>query len=102
MTEELYSDFKLHIEFKYPKDGNSGVYLRGRYEIQVSDNQGDDPSSIKFGGVYGFLTPNEMVAKAPGEWQAYDIMLVGRRVTVVANGKTIISCLLYTSDAADE
>ena len=41
--------------------------------------------------MYGFLTPNEMVAKAPGEWQAYDITLVGRRVTVVANGKTIIS-----------
>ena len=91
VTEEMYSDFKLHIEFKYPKNGNSGVYLRGRYEVQVSDNQGDDPSNIKFGGIYGFLTPNEMVAKAPGEWQAYDITLIGRRVTVVANGKTIIS-----------
>jgi len=91
VTEGMFSDFKLHVEFKYPKDGNSGVYLRGRYEVQVSDNQGDDPSNIKFGAVYGFLTPNEMVAKAPGEWQAYDITLVGRRVTIVANGKTIIS-----------
>ena len=91
VSDEKYTDFKLHIEFKYPKDGNSGIYLRGRHEVQVSDNQGDDPSDIKFGGVYGFLTPNEMVAKAPGEWQAYDIMLIGRRVTIVANGKTIIS-----------
>ncbi|MGL1636595.1 family 16 glycoside hydrolase, partial [Vibrio parahaemolyticus] len=44
-----------------------------------------------FGGIYGFLTPNEMVAKSPGEWQSYDITLIGRRVTVVANGKTIIN-----------
>jgi hypothetical protein len=67
------------------------VYLRGRYEVQVEDNKGLEPSSTYFGGIYGFLTPNEMVAKSPGEWQSYDITLIGRRVTVVANGKTIIN-----------
>jgi len=91
MSDQKFSDFKLHVEFRYPKGGNSGVYLRGRYEVQVADNQGDAPSDIKFGGVYGFLEPNEMVAKAPGEWQAFDITLIGNRVTVVANGKTIIT-----------
>lgn len=91
ITNEKFSDFKLHIEFRYPEGSNSGVYLRGRYEIQIADNKGNDPSDIMFGGVYGFLTPNEMVAKSPGEWQVYDITLVGRRITVVANGKTIIS-----------
>ena len=91
VTDQKFNDFKLHVEFRYPKEGNSGVYLRGRYEVQVADNQGDAPSDIKFGGIYGFLEPNEMVAKAPGEWQAYDITLIGNRVTVVANGKTIIS-----------
>jgi len=90
ITNEKFTDFKLHIEFRYPKDGNSGVYLRGRYEVQIADNKGKYPSDIYLGGVYGFLEPNEMVAKAAGEWQAYDITLVGRRVTVVANGKTII------------
>jgi hypothetical protein len=80
----------LHIEFRYPKESNSGVYLRGRYEVQVEDNKGKEPSSTYFGGVYGFLTPNEMAAKAAGEWQSYDITLVGRKVTVVANGKKII------------
>ena len=90
VTNEKFTDFKLHIEFKYPKDGNSGVYLRGRHEVQVADNQGDDPSSIKFGGIYGFLTPNQMVAKAPDEWQVFDITLVGHRVTIVANGVPII------------
>lgn len=91
ITNEKFSDFRLHIEFRYPKDGNSGVYLRGRYEVQVADNKGSEPSDILFGGVYGFLTPNEMVAKSAGEWQAYDITLIGRRVTIIANGKTIIS-----------
>jgi hypothetical protein len=91
ITDEKFSDFKLHLEFRYPKEGNSGVYLRGRYEVQVADNKRNEPSDIMFGGVYGFLTPNEMVAKSAGEWQAFDITLIGRRVTIVANGKTIIS-----------
>jgi hypothetical protein len=90
ITDSTFEDFKLHIEFRYPAGSNSGVYLRGRYEIQVEDNRGQEPASTLFGGIYGFITPNEMVAKAPGEWQSFDITLVGRLVTVVANGKTII------------
>ena len=90
VTDETFKDFKLHIEFRYPKESNSGVYLRGRYEVQVIDSKGLEPSNVLLGGIYGFLTPSEMVAKAPGEWQTYDITLVGRMVTVVANGKTII------------
>ncbi len=90
MTEERFMDFKLHIEFRFPEHSNSGVYLRGRYEVQVEDSYGKEPSSVYLGGVYGFLTPNENVAKKAGEWQSYDITLVGRRVTVVANGQTII------------
>ncbi|MFM1879209.1 MAG: hypothetical protein RLZZ241_2075, partial [Bacteroidota bacterium] len=90
MTEETFSDFKLHIEFKIPEGSNSGVYLRGRYEVQVEDSRGKEPNSHFLGGIYGFITPNENVAGNPGEWQVYDITLVGRRVTVEANGKTII------------
>jgi hypothetical protein len=85
-----YDDFKLHIEFRYPKGSNSGVYLRGRYEVQIEDNQGKEPQSVYLGGVYGFIDPWENAAKAAGEWQSYDITLVGRMITVVANGKTII------------
>jgi hypothetical protein len=58
--------------------------------LQIVDSKGQEPSSVYFGGIYGFLTPNEDVAKAAGEWQTYDVTLIGRRVTVVANGKTII------------
>jgi hypothetical protein len=91
MTEEKFGDFKLHVEFRYPKGSNSGVYLRGRHEVQIADSHGKEPLSIELGGVYGFISPNEQVAKVPGEWQTYDITLVGRMVTIVANGKTIIS-----------
>ena len=90
VTEEKFNDFKLHIEFRYPAGSNSGVYLRGRYEVQIEDNKGKDPSSTLFAGIYGFLSPTEMVAKSPGEWQQYDITLIGRRVTVVANGVPVI------------
>ena len=90
VSDKKFDDFKLHIEFRYPAHSNSGVYLRGRYEIQVEDNKGLEPSSVLFGGIYGFITPNEMAAKSPGEWQSYDVTLIGRRVSVVANGKKII------------
>jgi hypothetical protein len=91
ITDETFTDFKLHIEFRYPKESNSGVYLRGRYEVQIEDDKGLEPTSHHLGGVYGFLVPSDMVAKAAGEWQSYDITLIGRMVTVTANGKTIIS-----------
>ena len=90
VTKEKFNDFKLHIEFRCPKGSNSGVYLRGRYEVQIEDSKGKEPEKHLMGGVYGFLTPNEMAAKDAGEWQTYDITLVGRIVNVVANGKHII------------
>jgi hypothetical protein len=89
-TTSTYDDFKLHIEFRYPKGSNSGVYLRGRYEIQIEDNQGKEPQNVYLGGVYGFIDPWVNAAKAAGEWQSYDVTLIGRMVTVVANGQTII------------
>lgn len=90
VTDKSFTDFKLHIEFRYPKGSNSGVYLRGRYEVQIEDSRGEEPLVDRFSAIYGFLLPNEMVARAPGEWQSFDITLIGRRVTVIANGKTVI------------
>jgi len=90
VTDQHFTDFKLHIEFRYAKGSNSGVYLRGRYEVQIADSKGLEPLKDQLGAVYGFISPSEMMAKEPGEWQAYDITLTGRMITVVANGKTII------------
>lgn len=91
ISEEKFKDFKLHTEFRYPEGSNSGLYLRGRYEVQIADNIGLEASSIYFGGIYGLLTPNENVAMKAGEWQTFDITLIGRQVTIIANGKTVIS-----------
>lgn len=90
-TKQTFTDFKLHVEFRVPKGGNSGIYLRGRHEVQVEDSPPGEPLSTHMGGVYGFLVPNEQVHKGPGVWQTYDITLIGRRVTVVLNGKTVIA-----------
>lgn len=91
VTDQKFDDFKLHIEFRYAPRGNSGVYLRGRYEVQVLDGTAEEPDSHLQGGIYGFLTPSEIVTNGANEWQTYDITLVGRQVTIVINGKTVIS-----------
>ena len=90
ISEQEFEDFKLHLEFSIPQKSNSGVYLRGRYEVQIEDSYGLEPESHRIGGIYGFLTPSTNPSRKPGEWQSYDITLVGRNVTVVLNGKTII------------
>lgn len=87
---KTFNDFKLHIEFRCSKGSNSGVYLRGRYEVQVEDSKGMEPTNIHLGGLYGFIDPLFMMAKEPGEWQSFDITLVGRVVTVIVNGKIVI------------
>jgi len=90
VTDKAYYDFKLHIEFRCPEGSNSGVYLRGRYEIQIEDGDTTHPAFDCLGGVYGFIEPSEDAGKKAGEWQSYDVTLVGRMVTVDLNGKTII------------
>jgi hypothetical protein len=84
-------DFKLHVEYNCPEDGNSGIYLRGRYEVQVEYEPQDRNDKFHgMGAVYGFLAPSTQLPKKPGEWETFDITLIGRRVTVVRNGvKTI-------------
>jgi hypothetical protein len=90
MTDQTFNDFKLHIEFRLHPGSNSGVYLRGRYEVQIIDSKGQEPAVGLLGAIYGFISPIEMMAKGPGEWQSYDITLIGRLVTLAVNGKTVI------------
>jgi len=90
VTRDKFSDFTLHAEFRIPEGGNSGVYLRGRYEVQIVDDHHRDPGPRTTGSVYGYLTPSRKMTKPPGEWNTYDITLVGRWVTLVFNGETVI------------
>ena len=90
ITNTKFEDFKLHIEFNCGKGSNSGIYLRGRYELQIEDDPEPEGPTMRTGGVYGYLAPTPEQPRKPGEWQSYDITLVGRVVTVVQNGVTII------------
>jgi hypothetical protein len=90
MTEKTFTDFRLRAEYRYPRGSNSGIYLRGRYEVQIEDDFGREADSHGSGGVYGFLTPSVNAARRAGEWQAVDVTLVGRTVTVVLNGERVV------------
>ena len=86
-----FDDLKLHIEYNCPDHGNSGVYLRGRYEVQVEyEPPGTNDRFHSMGAIYSFLAPAVELPKKPGQWESYDVTLVGRFVTVIRDGvKTI-------------
>lgn len=90
ITDSAFDDFRLEVEFRYPGGSNSGIYLRGRYEIQVQDDHGKALDPLRMGSVYGFVAPTIDASRAAGEWQTYVISLIGRTVTVELNGATII------------
>jgi hypothetical protein len=90
ITDAKFEDFKLHVEFNCAPKSNSGVYLRGRYEVQIEDDPVPEGPTMRTGSVYGFLAASPEQPRRPGEWQTYEITLVGRVVTVVQNGQTII------------
>lgn len=90
INDSKFEDFKLHVEFNSGPESNSGVYLRGRYEVQIETDSVAEPPSHHTGGVYGFLAPAPELPRKPAEWQTYDITFIGRMVTIVQNGKTII------------
>ena len=90
VSTSKFEDFKLHIEFNCGAGANSGVFLRGRYELQIETDSAAEPNSHHTGGVYGFLDPMPEQPRKPDVWQTFDITLIGRNVTVVQNGITVI------------
>lgn len=90
VSEKRFGDFKLHARFRYPKGSNSGIYLRGRYEMQIQDDFGRPPDSHGIGGIYGFLKPRINAARPAGEWQTVDLTLVGRFLTARLNGRELM------------
>ena len=90
VSEKEFWNFKLHAEYRLVPGSNSGIGLRGRYEIQIDDDHGR-PSTVQgHGALYSRIAPKVNASKPPGEWQTLDITLVGRDVTVVLNGQTLI------------
>ncbi|MGE5297458.1 MAG: DUF1080 domain-containing protein, partial [Solirubrobacterales bacterium] len=89
-TVAEFEDFNLKLEVNVAKGENSGVYLRGIYEVQVADTYGRNVDSHNMGGVYSRITPKMAAEKPAGQWQTMDITLVDRHVTVILNGQKII------------
>lgn len=90
-SNEKFTDFKVHFEVNCPDDANSGFYLRGRYELQLEyEKAGTEPPERAMGAIYGRLAPSPMLPRKPGEWESFDVTLVGRTVTVVRDGTLTI------------
>jgi hypothetical protein len=88
-TTATFDDFKLHLEYRCPEGANTGVYLRGRYEIQIQVGPCRNPINC-LGSIYGFLAPATVLEPKPDEWRTLDAELVGRTVTVMLDGKLLI------------
>ena len=89
-TDAEFEDFKLTLEVNVPEGSNSGVYLRGIYEVQVVDSYGKELDPHNMGALYSRITPSEAAEKPAGEWQTMEMILCERHLTVVLNGKKII------------
>jgi hypothetical protein len=90
-TTRAFSDFKLHFEVNCPEHANSGFYLRGRYEVQLEyEPLTSNPPERRIGSIYGRIAPAPELPRTPGQWDVFDVTLVGREVTVVRNGVTTI------------
>lgn len=90
-TKQEFENFNLKLEVNVPKGGNSGIYLKGRYEVQVVDRDSRMQGIQGIGSVFGRIQASENAGKEGGEWQAYDITLVNQHITVVLNGNKIIN-----------
>jgi hypothetical protein len=91
VSKEKFSDFKVNVEFKLEPHSNSGIYLRGRYELQVLDDIADT-TTAKYqtqAAIYGRTPPSVLASKAPGEWQTMEATIAGNRVTVLLNGQKV-------------
>jgi hypothetical protein len=96
VTEQSFQDMKLHVEFNVDPKSNSGVYLRGRYEIQILDNPDARMAldSHGCGALYSRVAPKLNAAKPAGEWQTYDITFVGRKLEILLNGQKVVDTLV--------
>lgn len=90
-TEREFEDFNLTLEVRLPRQGLSGVFLRGVYEVTAADSLGQPLRSKSMGGVYSRVTPAVAAEKPSGVWQTLDVTLARRHVTVILNGTKIIN-----------
>ena len=89
ITVGKYWNFELHVEYNLAEKSNSGIGLRGRYEVQIMSDYGRPPTLHGTGSLVGRIAPAVNAGKPAGEWNTYDIRLVGREVTTTLNGQKL-------------
>jgi enterochelin esterase-like enzyme/quercetin dioxygenase-like cupin family protein len=90
VSQQEFSNFRLHVEYRLPKGGNSGIGLRNHYELQLADDHGQPPDVHGNASLYSQIAPRLNASRPAGEWQNLDLTLIGRDLTVVLNGSTVI------------
>jgi hypothetical protein len=89
VTVAKFWNFELHAEYKLGAKSNSGIGLRGRYEVQIAADYGRPPNMHGTGALYTRVMPSVNAGKPPDEWQTLEIRLVGREVTTTLNGQKL-------------
>lgn len=89
VSKQKFGDFKIEAEYRLSPKSNSGLYLRGRYEMQLLDDAGQPTALTGHMSIYGRKAADTNASLPPGEWQKAEIVLVGNRVTVTLNGTRI-------------
>jgi hypothetical protein len=90
-TDAEYYDFQLHVEFNVSEgDGNSGVYMRDKYEVQIFNSYGKPLVDSGCGALYRRIAPAVNASKPAGEWQIFDITFIGKHLTVIQNGQKVL------------
>jgi hypothetical protein len=89
ISKQKFQDYKIHAEYKLEQNSNSGIYIRGRYELQVLDDFGKPPESHGHMSIYSWKAPLVNASKPVGEWQTMDATIVGNKVTVILNGQKV-------------
>jgi hypothetical protein len=96
ISERSFGDCEIHVEFMVPKGSNSGIYVMGQYEVQILDSFGKPEKDLQYGdvgGIYDHQPPRKNAAKAPGEWQTFDIVFYAPRFD--AQGKKIAPAVFF-------
>ena len=89
VSRHRFQDFRIRCEYKVEDKSNSGIYLRGRYELQVLGDYGKEPESHGHMALYSRVAPKVNASLPPGQWQAMEAIIVGNRLTVTLNGKRV-------------
>lgn len=89
VSNQTFQDFKIEAEYAIAPGNNGGIYVRGRYELQLLDDFGKDTNAQGHMAIYGRTPPSLNASKPANEWQTLEAIVVGNRVTVTLNGKRV-------------